>query len=203
MHNHEAACFLDRIDDGLAIKGRNGSQINDFNLNAFLGELFPCLGHLVNIGAPSCHRDRVTFPHNLGLTDGDGVVFLWYLLAERPVDLRRLEEEYGVGITDGRKQQSLRIIGSGRHHNLQPRNMAENSLKAFRMVFQRFDAAPMRHADHQWKSEPAPSAVPHASYVGNYLVVGRIHKAGKLDFRYWAKTVDGHAHRHAHNRSFR
>ena len=69
------------------------------------------------------------------------------------------------------------------------------------MVFQRFDA-PHEACGSPMEGEPAPSAV-RMRLRGNYLVVGRIHKAGKLDFRYWAKTVDGHAHRHAHNRSFR
>jgi len=105
-----AAGLLERFDDCFLVQRRERPQVYDLDVD-LAGEVLRCLQGRAGHCAPREHRDVRSLASDGGLTDRDLVGFVRNLLAERPVDEFRFEEDYRVRRANRARQQPLGVGG--------------------------------------------------------------------------------------------
>ena len=104
-----------------------------------------------------------------------------HVAANRAVHLLVLEEQHRVVVPDRRAQEPLGVVGRGRDHDLEPRDVGEERLHGLRVVQGAVNAAAERGADHHRHRVPPQRAVAHPRRLGHDLVEGREDEVGELD----------------------
>ncbi|KAH0357911.1 hypothetical protein KCU83_g293, partial [Aureobasidium melanogenum] len=105
LDGHHVASLLDRLDDSLNIKGLDGTEVDDLGLNAVL--LLELLGgdqRLTDAAGEGDDGKVLSGTLDLGLAE----------LADSLV----LENNDGVGISDGGLHKTLGVLGAVRRNNL-------------------------------------------------------------------------------------
>ena len=119
------------------------------------------------------------------------------MAVERPVvQALRLQEDDRVVVLDGGDQQTLRVVGSGRHDGLQAAHVREECFRALAVRLPAVDATATRHAHRHWRRELGPRPVPQSGRFREQLIQTRVHVVGDLDLGNGPQPVCPHADRH-------
>ena len=127
--------LLHTVQHGLLIPGRQGDQVDDFGLNALLGQQVRSAAGILH--ADGVGHDGHILPLTLHAGLAQGVRLLLadlghfaFLLVQDLV----LEVQHGVIALDGGLQHHLGVIGIGGRHNLDAGDVGEPGLHALGML---------------------------------------------------------------------
>mmetsp|Transcript_1363 Transcript_1363/g.3497 ORF Transcript_1363/g.3497 Transcript_1363/m.3497 type:complete len:405 (-) Transcript_1363:77-1291(-) len=133
----DAVRFLGRVDDGLAVEGPEGAEVEHFAGDALGGE---------DVGGLHAEADHLGEGHegdvralalDLGLADVEDVVLALGLVAERKGDAVEefvLEEDDGVRVADGGLEETLGVLGVPGRDDLEARALREPRRVALRVL---------------------------------------------------------------------
>src|SRR6267142_1566550 len=99
------------------------------------------------------------------------------------VDTLGLEEHNRVVIFDRADQQSLGIIGIGRHHNLDPADVRKDRLRALRVSLPAPDATATGRTNSDRRRKLTCRPVPQSGKLADDLVESRVDVVSELDLR--------------------
>src|SRR5205085_12192395 len=123
LHRHRSSGLLDGRDDGVGIERTQRAQINQFGLDALLGELLgrpQRIGHAVR---PRDDGDVTARAHHARLADRDHVIIEFWHWAGVAVQHLVFEEDHRVGVADRGLQQAFVVGGGKRRDYLQAGNL--------------------------------------------------------------------------------
>jgi hypothetical protein len=98
------------------------------------------------------------------------------------IDALGLEEHHRIRIADRGEQQTVGARRRRRHHHAQARDVGEQMLVRFGVMFRRADAAAPRCAEHGRHGDATARAVAHACGVAGDLLHHRVDEAFELRF---------------------
>ncbi len=94
------------------------------------------------------------------------------------------EEQYGIRISNGCRQQSFQVIGRARHYDLQTRCAEKQSLNALRVIQTSADPGSVGSADDDGTCIAVVGTVADLSRFIDNLVNCRMDEVGKLYLGY-------------------
>mmetsp|Transcript_39308 Transcript_39308/g.76936 ORF Transcript_39308/g.76936 Transcript_39308/m.76936 type:complete len:247 (+) Transcript_39308:111-851(+) len=134
----DAAVGLDdRINDGLSVKGPDAAKVDDFGLDALLGENLSRLHAEPHHPGKGDNRHIGSLPLNLGLVEGKDKVILLTLgrNAKRcAIHQLVLKKHHRVGVPDRRLHEAPGILAVIRSNNLETRAVTVPRSKALRVL---------------------------------------------------------------------
>lgn len=122
LNGHEEVGLDDGLDDSVAVKGTDATQVDDLSANALLGELVGSLKSKLNRARDGDDGQIGTLTLNLGLAEGGNVVLAHGLVAHVELSTVHelvLEENDGVGVADGGLHHTLGVLSTVRHEDLE------------------------------------------------------------------------------------
>ena len=128
---------------------------------------------------------------------------VWIAVEGAVVDTLRLEIDHRIVVLDRGDQETFRVVGIRRHHDLEARDVGEERLGTLRVGLAAADAAAAGRAHGHRCVKLAGAPVSDARELAHDLVVGRIDVVGELDLGHRPEPVNGHADRGRENTAFR
>ena len=111
-----------------------------------------------------------------------------------------LEEKDGIGLFDGRQQQTFGVFRRGGHHDLQPGHVTEPGFLRLRMERSGAQSAPERRPDRHVDGL-APAVVRRGQVVDD-LIEGAGDEVRVLNLHHRLEALDGQTQRGAHRSAF-
>ena len=144
-------------------------------------------------------RDVGALPERPRLLQRNQVLAFRHRLLEHSVQALVLEEEHGVRVTDGRKQQALGLVWARGDHDLQPRRRKPR-LDGLRVIERAVRVAAHRRSHHEGHGPVAVAAVPVLRDLVGDRVERHVREVGELHLRDRSLARDGKAQRHTRDR---
>ena len=201
--DHAAAGLADGLENRVDVERRDRRDVDDFGLDAFVGERRRGRERLARRRAPGHERHVLAFAQHEADVERQRVARVGHLFLREAIEPRRLEKHHRIGIADGREQQAVGARRRGGNHDAQARNVREQRLRAFGVVLGRMDAAAHRRAQHERAREPAAGAVAQARGVIQQLVDRGIDEAHELDLGDGPQALRREPDAHAGDQRFR
>ncbi len=195
MDDHRPTGLLDRREDGVLVERDQGTQVDDLGGDPLLGEELGRLGDDRDHCTVREQRDVGTFADESRLSEWDPLVPVGDLPRHRAVDTFRLEEHHGVFVMDRGEEETLRVGGGGRDHDLQARRVGEVGLGALGVVETSLDPAAIRGPNDDMAGVLATGSVPELCELAHDLVERGIDEIEELDLGDGLEPIEGHADR--------
>src|SRR6266850_6538785 len=155
MHDQQPVCLADRGKDGVAVERYEATQVDDLGLDAVRRELVGGLEREQHLARPGHDREIGPCALHVGLAERDQVLARRHLTF-RAVEELVLEEDDRVVVADRGCEETFRVGGRRRHHDLEARDMREPRLERLRVLRRVAAARPaLRTHDHRHPSLPA------------------------------------------------
>src|SRR6187551_3177693 len=139
---------LDALEDRLAVPRDQRPEVEDLDGDAVLGQLGGGLVRRVDHRTPGDHRHVVALAVDSRLPERRRVAIVRHFAADPAIEVLVLEEEHGIGILDGRREQPLRVLGGGGTDHLEARDVREARLGVLRMERPAGEAAAGREPEN-------------------------------------------------------
>lgn len=153
--------------------------------------------------APVGHQGHVVaFAYKVGLAKWHGVQLLRHF-ALQAVEHLVFEEDHRVVVADRLDQHALGVIGRGRAHHLQARDVRPHRGEHLRMLGRGTQAGAVHGAHHQRRGGLAAEHVAELSGLVEQLVEAAADKVDEHQLAHRAHAPGGGAHGHAHVTDFR
>src|SRR4029077_7472154 len=180
-----------------AVEGRDGAQVEDFEIESVFFQNFGSLQGGVDHGGVSNDAEVAAFADDVRFADRDDVIFRGDFAFDAAVEIFVLEENAGIVVTDGSFDQAFGVIGCCRANDFEARIVDEPHLGILRVERAAVDVSAAGPAQDEWRWR-APEVVRFRDHVAD-LVEGAADEVHELKFGYRAHAGERRSEGRAHN----
>ena len=198
LHDQQPPGLAHRCRHRLTIPRRNGTQINQFNIQLRTHRC-QCLFRQLHTIAPGHQRQQPTLAHRARTPEWNGIN------RSRcgqlgPHQVLGQQNDRRVFPVQCRPKQSSRIAGRRRHHYTDTGHACKRGLTRLTVPQRTPGQIPAtRRVNHQ-RTFPMPEAAPtQRRHIGDQLIPAGINKVDKLDLKTRPFAVRGQPHRNPHD----